>query len=574
MEWLYTLSDYLQTRPGWQNAAFRVLLTLGCIGLAYGLLRRRTTLTGRIRARFVRLAERPLLPYFLTAGLALALCAAFESLYRPVPYIHDEFGYLLGADTFLHGRVTNPTHPLWHFFESFHLVHVPHYVTKYPAGPALALALGQWLFSDPLVGVWLSYAAAQVALLWLLRGYLPSHWALAGSLVWTMHSKLLTAWGLSYWGGALAMLGGCLLWGAVPRLRRKPAVADALALASGILVLANSRPFEGALTAVPAALALGYLFWRSEAKSRWLSRVAVPAGLLLAAGLVVMGTYHARITGRPTKLPYTLYNAQYETARSLLFQTPNPRPVYRHEVMARFHDTERMLFDRRRNSVAVYLHDLLRVRTAYYAMFFLNIYLALSFFAFVLLRKSRRDAYLIGTMAFVFVVASASLTYLPHYLAPLTGLIAYASVQGTRRLLHDAPVGTPLLRRAVVLGLLGMVGIQTLTTAVRWVEPIRNPVRFRSPLQARLHGLGGRHLILVRYAPGHDFALEWVFNGADLENAAVLWARDGGTENGKLLDYYPDRTIWHYEPDRHPARLIRQRAALVSPKPVPSGLVF
>jgi hypothetical protein len=128
------------------------------------------------------------LPGAVAALIRLALLP-----WLPVPYpaTHDEFSYLLGADTFSHGRLTNPAHPLWRFFETIHVISIPTYASKYPPGQAFFLAIGERLFGQPFLGSVFECFLFVSAVVWMLRVWMPPGMALVLYCCRIRHRELL-----------------------------------------------------------------------------------------------------------------------------------------------------------------------------------------------------------------------------------------------------------------------------------------------------------------------------------------------------------------------------------------------
>ena len=176
----------------------------------------------------------------IALGLRLLLTTLLP---LPKPAVPDEFSYLLAADTFSHGRLTNPTHPMWIHFETFHELSHPTYASMYPPGQGLVLALGQ-IFHAPWFALWIGMAVLCGLITWALWIWLEPPWAIAGGLLAALH---LTGsyWTDTYWGGTVAAIGGALVVGALARLLRRASPGPALAFGLGLAILANTRPYEG-----------------------------------------------------------------------------------------------------------------------------------------------------------------------------------------------------------------------------------------------------------------------------------------------------------------------------------------
>jgi len=84
--------------------------------------------------------------------------------------------------------------------------------------------------------------------------------------------------------------------------------------------------------------------------------------------------------------------------------------------------------------------------------------------------------------------------------------------------------------------------------AFPYVDDVNEP--FRKPVEQQLAALPGKHLVLVRYSKGHNSGEEYVYNGADIDLAKTVWAREiPGVDIGPLLRYFSNRDVWLFEPD-------------------------
>ncbi len=513
----------------------------------------------RIEGALSRMAVQRGKSMLLVAACSLLASAGLAWFTRlPQPGIHDEFSYLLAGDTFAHGRLTNPTHPLWLHFESMHLIQQPTYASKYPPGQGLALAAGQALGGHPIVGVWLSTALACAAIYWMLLAWLPTRWALLGGLLTAFNPPVL-AWSQCYWGGAVAMTGGALVLGAFRRIVAGPRIRDALLLGLGVAILANSRPFEGLILSLMIAVALlVWMFRRSSPSAHLiLNKLVLPTGTMLALAGVWMGFYNYRVTGSPLKMPYAVHEAAYSITPIFLWQKPKPEPAYHHATIRDFQTGWAFSFYQRQQSLRGLATDcgrkLFTLGKWYLWSFLFLLPLLLS------LRAVRADPWLRFTLllALLFTAALFPVTWTvwPHYAAPVAGLFCLLTVQSLRHLYAWQWRGQPV-GRSITRGLLLACVAASLLFCHRQSNSDEGNFE-RARLLAELQKKETPQLIVVRYGTKHSPHDEWVYNAADIDGAKVVWAREMDAEhNAKLLEYFKNRKAWLLEPDVKPLKLV------------------
>lgn len=492
---------------------------------------------------------RMLLLFAAPIALRLALLADHP---MPTPSGSDDFSYVLLGDTLAHFRLANPPHPFSRFFETVFVLQDPTYSSKFPLGQGLALALGLLLVGHPWAGVLISEGLLCALCYWMLRGWTTRGWATVGGLLAVCQFGPLSPWMNNYYGGAVAGTAGCVVLGALPRLKDTGRLRYASALGAGLGLESLARPFESTLLALSVLLFL-------IPRRKLAAELAVAALTAAPAAALILLHNHA-VTGSWTTLPYMLSRYQYGVPATFTFQT-NPIP---HRVLTleqqKIYEIQASVHRTGTDTTRRYLSRLVTRLDTYRFFFYPALYVAL--IAFFPALRERRYQWVVLTVVIFMAGTNFYPYFYPHYIAALTSLFVLMSVTGLTVLDRWRPWAARLVLLGCAAQFFFWYGVhlygderlmmlnQYPPNYINWGDP-----EGRAAIHKQLRDVPGKHLVFVRRGPQLGFST-WVQNSADIDHAQVVWARDlGPVENKQLRHYHSDRTVWLLEPDVRPPKL-------------------
>ena len=492
------------------------------------------------------------------------------------------------ADTFAHGRLSNPPHPMSIHFETLHVNQKPRYVSMYYPAQGVFMAIGEVFFGHPFWGIWLSVGVMCAVICWMMQAFVPPLWALLGGLLVTLRFATFSYWDNSYWGGAVAAIGGALVLGSFLRVKKCCRPRDAALLGLGLVILLNSRPYEAIFFCLPVAVA----FIRCLIESRRplhvaLRRAAVPLSLVFGVGVAATLYYFWRTTGNPLLPPFIANLRVNQPAPYFPWQAPKATPVYLHSDMRDFYlgwwlDQYNYA---RAHPLLLELKKLVSLWSLFLGMEFLPLFFACALvlpYGLTYSQLGRWTRLLILVTICTLIGLSLPVYMNLHYAAPLTGVVylfvIFAMQRVRRSKWHGKRTGLAMVRLTFAMCvLLFLLHLSARILHADELTMMNSPreIPGRAEVLNELARRPGNLLVLVRYGVHRDddqAVFGWINNRADIDGSRIVWAHDMGPEkNQELLDYFRGREAWLVEPDENPARLMRYTAPQFMSKRTSAG---
>lgn len=240
------------------------------------------------------------------AGLVSMGIAAYFGwdLAQLPPLLHDEYSYLVQAETFRAGRLSWPTPPAVEHFRQIHVLSADGvWASRY--FPATGLWIAPFLaVGIPAAAGWVAQGVTVAFIVAAASRYSMRAALIAGAILAT--APFLVVFSNSYLSPHPTMMGLAIAWWAFQEsfIARSRTCAVITGVAMGWAFLA--RPLTAAAIGAPWALyALGQL---AQSRSR---PVVLAMSLAFAPAPMLLAAYNHSLTGSPWVTPYGEYTALY-----------------------------------------------------------------------------------------------------------------------------------------------------------------------------------------------------------------------------------------------------------------------
>jgi hypothetical protein len=442
----------------------------------------------------------------------------------------------------------------------------------------------------------------------MLQAWMPRRWALLGGLLTAFH-PLIIKWSQGFWGGSVQLTGALIVCGAARRLTdtcRRP--ADAVWLAVGLSILANSRPYEGGIFGAIVAIGLWWVLRPGsprligpsargrlaaaraasiprDSKSASFARLAIPFAVVIGLVIAWMAYFNWRVTGSPIRLPYAVHAGEYGVAPPVLFLPLRPfvPPMTRYDSMREvdviwaipnyldpLSSWTRFVWSADNSAyhkAAIALRSAVLVWEVFAygtegppfwqlnpSVLLLRYMLVPAVIAIPYALRQDRSLRLaaVGLVLFCAIVVLSDTNVFTHYPAPGGALAVLLLVAGLRMLclwrpsLHWRYFHGRRIGRTVAR----LMVIVYLAGVGRYAWELSQPAWHqrnpdRLPFIQQLRRIPGKHIVFVNYGVPYVGTAEWVYNDADIDSQDIVWARYLGPERTRIaINYFRNRTPW------------------------------